>query len=148
MRKTKKEIIDETYAFYTEDPSRRGWDPQKEECVFVAAGGQRCAIGRCLTLQSARDAQDAGAYNLATIATMCATPAEFQESYKGHEDAFWAVLQDFHDYGELWAGAHDVCTPEAEERRKGRRERWLANAHVTWDHVIGIQGPPGQKEVA
>lgn len=55
MRKTIREIVEETVAFYTEDPSRVARDPEKSVCYYrMEPGGEggetrRCAVGRVMT---------------------------------------------------------------------------------------------------
>lgn len=48
---TAVEIINETVAYYSEDTSRRGITYTgfgDLKCVYITAGGQMCAVGRCL----------------------------------------------------------------------------------------------------
>ena len=44
-RKTKTQIIEETFNYYNEDPSRRAKSDGK--CQYLDVSGNMCAFGRC-----------------------------------------------------------------------------------------------------
>lgn len=95
--KTKKEIIDETVAYYAEDPSRRAYNHVNRACCYRDKRGQMCAVGRCIdpNAERAREAYDeAGG---ADYFVEQFGQEIFKEEYQGHEKDFWNDLQNFHD---------------------------------------------------
>lgn len=98
--KTKIEIIQETVAYYSEDPSRRGTDRQGNFCAYLTEEGNMCAVGRCMISPST---QMAG-----SIRTLSRDDApvileeELKPEYRGHVPSFWSNLQDLHDRRFHW----------------------------------------------
>ena len=46
----KLEILEETIAYYSEDPNRRSISEDGDGCYYLhPENGNRCAVGRCLT---------------------------------------------------------------------------------------------------
>lgn len=102
---TKREIIEETARFYSEDTGRRAFN-DRDACLYQADDGRQCAVGRCLLPEEAEkllgwegavhslamrlkeNKGENGEYSLDPI---------LEEKYRGHELDFWAELQAFHD---------------------------------------------------
>jgi hypothetical protein len=98
--KTKVEIINETVKYYSEDPSRRGFEPGRG-CVYLTSTGCMCAVGRCLI--------DPSKGFLGDVPSFCRVdgmPAdletELKPEYRGHDLQFWGDLQRLHDYSFYW----------------------------------------------
>lgn len=45
---TNLELIEETIQYYSENTTRRGFDDQKQMCVYKSPDNKHCAIGRML----------------------------------------------------------------------------------------------------
>jgi hypothetical protein len=95
-RKTKLEIINETAAYYMEDPSRRAVTSD-DTCKYLTGDGRMCAVGRCFT-KKGRDKYGniMGSYNYSMHKFMRAEYAHIDD-----ED-FWLELQRFHDGEYYW----------------------------------------------
>lgn len=92
--KTKHEIIDETYAYYAADPSRRAMG--RGGCVILTAAGRTCALGRCMLPEVQNNYLNSdGPYLTATDESRL--DYMFQPDYRGHSEAFWLSIQSIHD---------------------------------------------------
>lgn len=125
MRKTKKEIIDETFAHYNEDPSRRGLltGPHGARCAYIGTNGTRCAVGRCL---GDIDPAKVRRFNSDAVCDLVGVFGDdiFKEEYRGHSDAFWYDLQYLHDSHSNWDS--QGATPKGVAH--------AATLHDIWDH--------------
>lgn len=137
MRKTKKEIINETYEYYNSDPSRRALENNKTSCTFLTADGRMCAVGRCLTSEALHKAAHHGVYSLVGVKNLFPDQEVFKEEYAGHCNSFWDLIQDFHDLARLW---------RAERGIEDRRKEYITMLHARWDGTP--DGSPGQEGVA
>ena len=127
MPKTKKEIIDETVAFYSEDPQgRRAYSHQHATCMYKDDSGNMCAVGRCLDPENT----DPEAFEmLGDAETLFAEyHVSFKQEYQGHETTFWEDLQSFHDT-ELNFDPQGGLTPQ------GRSV--VANLYAMWPEEDG-----------
>ena len=98
---TKIEIINETVAFYSEDPKRRSVN-QYGACVYNGENDTHCAVGRCF-LTEIKDQGENYIYNAEVgIGDFKHRDINLddllEEKYKGHVILFWQKLQSFHDY--------------------------------------------------
>ena len=114
--KTKKEIIEETAAYYDADTSRRGRDDKDGTCMyFNAVNNTSCAVGRCAIdpkhLQEvAEDIEQQSIFDSEKRFDSFLKP-----EYRGHKTNFWVVLQGFHDCDDYW---DEKGLTEKGERRK------------------------------
>lgn len=101
------EIINETVAFYTEDPDRRAVDDGGTCTYFDDNTGKMCAVGRCLVdaeevADNWGDAEDLlegyGSYNTSG-------QSMFKPEYQGLPLKFWRDLQRWHDDDDVWSDA-------------------------------------------
>jgi hypothetical protein len=92
--KTKLEIINETVAYYSEDPKRRA--NVAGFCHYLTDDGRMCAVGRCLSDEGLKIAKDyRGRINSKLIALL-------KEEYHIDNSEFWINLQNLHDSAENW----------------------------------------------
>jgi hypothetical protein len=100
-RLSANQIIDETVAYYTEDVSRRTYNPDINNCLYLGANGTKCAYSRCWKEgvysssmeQKTPSSLDSDGY----------TPDYLvQEQYQGHSVKFWNDLQTLHDNPKYW----------------------------------------------
>lgn len=100
--KSKIEIIEETIAYYEEDPSRRAMIGTS--CAYKTDNGNMCAVGRCLTEQglafASEFANESDVYGL--YETNEGLDDILKEEYRGHELSFWSDLQSLHDTSSYW----------------------------------------------
>ena len=104
MIKTKIEIIEETYNYYSEDVSRRAYVGE-DGCSYLTEDGRMCAFGRCCKnpgeiqelLKISSDPTH-GSYMINKLVEHKKTIEDvLKEEYKGHTVLFWRALQGFHD---------------------------------------------------
>lgn len=133
MLKTKREIIKETYDYYSTDPSRRGarkTDSGFESCSYFQNERQMCAVGRCFLPQYQNeefskslegDVEEVVEYfinkdydffdfeSYREKVNMSEIYEEFdallKPEYRGHEIQFWQDLQGLHDFGQNWSAS-------------------------------------------
>ena len=100
---TKIEIINETLAFYSEDPSRRAVTSTACHYYHKTANGieKKCSVGRCMTDQSIlEDGLERGPiYELVNQRNV---DDILKPEYQGHPVDFWSDLQRFHDNDGYW----------------------------------------------
>ncbi len=95
---TKIEIIEETVAFYTEDPSRIALENRR--CKYLTSDGRKCAFGRCMTDEALEEYGEFGQIvtileeNLPEGTTL---DSLLKPEYQGHDALFWRDLQSLHD---------------------------------------------------
>lgn len=95
--KTKLEIINETAAYYSEDPSRRAIS--NGNCVYFDPDtGNMCAVGRCLNKPSDFKNNKGRSCSLINSEGY----GIFKEDYKIMDSIFWHSLQNFHDSKRNW----------------------------------------------
>jgi hypothetical protein len=98
MRKTKLQIIEETAAFYMEDPSRRAYNAITDMCEYQTTDGRNCAVGRYFI-----DPQNIRNYGVKELALRGEFLQEnLIEEVRGHDWVFWESLQRFHDRFFYW----------------------------------------------
>lgn len=137
---TALEILEETIAYYSEDPSRRASTAKPvpksgivsgtpNTCWYYTEDGRMCAVGRCLL-----DPEkligfegDAVALRGELVATAAKADSDSTESqcflrpqYRGHSLAFWNRLQRLHDADPNWDqnGLTEIGRIDAEEIRQ------------------------------
>lgn len=93
--KTKREILEETYKFYSEDVSRRSMDGAN--CVYNSNDGKQCALGRCCN-EIPKDFNYEDSYTIFDRFGFHILKPE----YRIEDEAFWAQLQSFHDFEDNW----------------------------------------------
>ena len=90
--KTKVEILQETYDYYS-NPRRRA--TSETGCEYITVDGRMCAVGRCCENPKLLDELGYGSIDTAEA------PEEILDflkpEYQGHEIGFWESLQDWHD---------------------------------------------------
>ena len=133
MQKTIKEIVEETLAFYEEDPSRRAV-AESGMCVYEADNGNRCAVGRCLLPEvDAKDLEGGVLHlhrNSDPIHPLALDPL-LKEEYRGHPAEFWKELQTLHDCRQAyWGGAWIRSEEHYAKTRREVADR-IINAYTT-----------------
>ena len=96
---TKLEIIEETVKFYSEDTSRRALNEDGSRCEYLTLDGKKCAVGRCLDLDSEELLRLNG---MGGVFNVYRKDLVFKKEYKGHSVDFWASLQLLHDSESNW----------------------------------------------
>lgn len=108
--KSKIDIINETYKYYTEDTDKRGLDAENN-CVYKNFQGKMCAVGRCInwekyyltTFKHVGDVFDlADLLDLTDDLNNKTIDACLLKEYHGHSVKFWQDLQDWHDTNYHW----------------------------------------------
>lgn len=94
------DIIKETVKYYETHP--RGIDGSS--CLYLAEDGAMCAVGRCLTKKSLKQAVKLGSSFENLVLQM---DVIFYKKYQGQSAEFWNDLQDFHDDGFNWVTTAD-----------------------------------------
>jgi hypothetical protein len=99
---TAHQIIDETVAYYSEDPINRrsiGEHKGSQMCLYKGEKGQKCAYSRCW-----RDDVYKPEYeNQTPVNGRLPSPDELvKDEYKGHSSEFWSQLQHLHDVKSYW----------------------------------------------
>jgi hypothetical protein len=125
-RKTKKEIIDETAHYYTEDVSRRAIEPGYgggDKCKYLTSNGKMCAVGRCMVDPSEKMTGTADRYRREEFSGWSTVEDDLRDEYKGHPIEFWSDLQTLHDRGAYW-GPHGLYIAGI---------KYVAKLHDTWD---------------
>jgi hypothetical protein len=105
MQKTKLEIIDETVAFYGEDPTRRSITPKRGCRYLNETTGNMCAVGRCLTKGGLDFVHGYEGYGIMFFPDKKSSNDIndlFKNEYKGHSIEFWDNLQTLHDRDGYW----------------------------------------------
>ena len=107
--KSKKEIIEETAAYY----NRGNRSVQKEcntnqpfNCLYIGPDGKRCAFSRCCLnspaiLNLLKDFEGSPSRRIIDYAQK-ENFEVLKEEYRGHETEFWNELQAFHDGADYW----------------------------------------------
>lgn len=98
-QKTKKEILEEAFGFYSEDPSRRAINTEGT-CKYLMEDGRKCAVGRCLI--EGKKICYGGMEKNPIFAEIQAQQIDDLDShllpeYRGHDADFWQELQYWHD---------------------------------------------------
>ena len=152
-KKTKREIVEETLAYYEKDPDRRAVDINTGECVYnlpqyTSEGkptkSKHCAVGRCLLpiykkqgeyMPGNRDS-DVG-YLVARFNedmtdqdTKITLDDLLAPRYRGHGVLFWKQLQLLHDKLEYWSELTEEITEQSKTLRKAKAERILAGKYT------------------
>lgn len=99
--KTRKEIIDETVAYYSEDTSRRAMNVNGY-CEYETSDGRMCAVGRCMKKKVRTDLPENCDIQSIRDTYYCALDKAFKKPYRGHSLDFWMDLQALHDYSDYW----------------------------------------------
>ena len=96
MKLTISEIVDETIAFYQNNPRSFFIDEDGDNrCRYNGPNGEKCAFSRCCTPESKFDEGD----NALSQANAVLLP-----QYEGHSLVFWNALQRLHDNNNHWNG--------------------------------------------
>lgn len=115
MTKTIAEIVNETLAYYEEDPGRRATN-STGDCMYIDCTGRMCAVGRCMLPEVLPRLEGAvlGAFELHNRLGFDGALDENDEctsidevlkpEYRGHPAAFWDSLQSLHDQTRFWIG--------------------------------------------
>lgn len=102
--KTKKEIIEETVAYYSENINRRAFS-LNGGCSYIDKKGRMCAVGRCavapkdLEVLSIRN-KFGGVINLFSHRKI---DPYLKKEYQGHDLEFWDAIQTLHDISSHWS---------------------------------------------
>ncbi len=103
QRKTKQEIVDETIAFYTQNP--RSVLEGGNSCVYLnVENNTRCAFSRCCTEEAVTELHSKyEGYGIANSRFGHDLDTKIlKEEYHGHEAEFWNRLQNLHDNKNNW----------------------------------------------
>lgn len=102
--KSKKEIIEETVAYYAADPVGRR--AVNKRCQYITDDGKMCAVGRCLIdpqmVENILSNEDWCGSTWELIEMFGSIDSILQEEYHNHETDFWINLQCFHDNPSYW----------------------------------------------
>lgn len=113
---TKHEIIDETVAYYSEDPKRRAFNGS--DCMyFIPESGNMCAVGRCLKNPSDLIGKTINADDL-----LEGNDSLLKLEYQGHDARFWQDLQWLHDRKEFWC--ESGLTVAGKNEVIGMKSKW------------------------
>ena len=95
---TRKELIEETVKYYSEDTSRRS-KLRNGTCVYSTKGGKHCAVGRCLKnkYQTTSFKCNVGYGVVGLHDEYYGIDNILKEKYRGHSTSFWRDLQFLHD---------------------------------------------------
>lgn len=102
---TVEEIIQETVAYYLEDPSRRALIGEDNECVYENDDGKMCAVGRCMIPTVRKkyiNLAQVGVEELIIQNRAKSIDDVILEPYRGHPIDFWTDLQSLHDDQCFW----------------------------------------------
>lgn len=100
MQKTKAEIINETAAYYHENPRAKS---PSGKCMYLTEDGRMCAVGRCMTPEAVAAVRDI-CEDAAAIDEEYGLERLLKEEYRHHSLYFWSDLQSFHDRNDNWGG--------------------------------------------
>jgi len=92
-RKTKLEILQETYNYYS-DPNKRGIN-KNGGCSYLTEDGNMCAVGRCLTNPKTMQEFPYGVDKFEREGVHI--ERRLKPEYRGHSLDFWEDLQGWHD---------------------------------------------------
>ena len=108
--KTKTEIINETVAYYSENPLNKRSKNPLSGCHY-SKQNKMCAVGRCLIDPDKIEKETNIALVNIKIESTSVKDLEklfknldelFKEEYRGHDSDFWQALQNLHDYDYHW----------------------------------------------
>ena len=115
----KIDVLEDTIKYYSENPKRRAYkstESTKTQCAYYDKDtGNRCAVGRLLSLDLARALSDE---NQVVVDIIHYLPKEVQELGAG----FLQDLQYFHDMKQFWT--ETGLTEEGENMVKSLREKY------------------------
>lgn len=111
MKKTRSEIMAETFAAY-ENPENRGLSPMGQ-CQYLTEDGKMCAVGRCMINpgnpayinQYSLNPSGSDAITL-TFNEIKNPDGHLKDEYRGHDSEFWCDLQSWHDSGGNFYNGH------------------------------------------
>ncbi len=102
---TKREIIEETAAFYNTN-NRGNMLNTMDKCCYATERGTNCAVGRCMNdegLEKYGDSDKAiGALIDLRVTDYVSIDYLLKPEYHGHAADFWRRLQIFHDVKANW----------------------------------------------
>lgn len=104
---SKREILNEMIAYYSEDTSRRSNGVQGG-CVYNNSVGDHCAVGRCFKPEYKDQGTDligneeTSVEDLVEIHELNSIDDLLDPVYQGHELQFWKDLQILHDFDRYW----------------------------------------------
>ena len=93
MTLTAHEIIDETIAFYQNNPRSKSEDGNC--CLYNGPNGEKCAFSRCCTPDSEFKEGRGSILQLNAI---------LLPQYEGQSKRFWDEIQNLHDTDNYWDG--------------------------------------------
>ena len=153
-KKTKREIVEETLAYYEKDPDRRAVDIVTGECVYNLpqnksldgnpAQSKHCAVGRCLLPIYKKQGEYMPGNRTVDVTDLA---SRFNEDmtdqdtkvtlddllaprYRGHEVLFWKQLQQLHDKLDYWSELTEEIAEKSKTLRKAKVERILAGIYT------------------
>lgn len=152
-KKTKREIVEETLAYYEKDPDRRAVDINTGECVYnlpqytsdgKPTKSKHCAVGRCLLPIYKKQGEYMPGNRTADVTDLV---SKFNEDmtdqdtkvtlddllaprYRGHGVLFWKQLQLLHDKLEYWSELTKEHAEQSKTLRKAKVERILAGKYT------------------
>jgi hypothetical protein len=115
--KRQLEVLEETVQYYSEDTSRRGYEPDSalgNTCSYITPKGNMCAVGRCLQAQYLPKAAKAEGGILTLLKTVLDIPLSsngdtdahldsiLEDKYTGLGHTFFRHLQGLHDSNNNW----------------------------------------------
>ena len=111
-RLTKKQILDQVITKYGRYPELRGYDENRNHCVYLSPDGKRCGVGQ-YSISKALDEAYCEVHNLSEHEDIV-LDEHLSEHVRGHEIDFWSDIQGIHDtvfnteprakeyYGRIW----------------------------------------------
>lgn len=90
-------LIDETFKYYSQDPSRRAVN-HVGECQYLTQDGKCCAVGRCLDLSNF----DFENNSMSVEDIIQFGHLKFYPKYDGFPLELWIDLQLLHDNDSYW----------------------------------------------
>ena len=95
---TKIAILDETVEYYSKNPRATN----KGYCVYVTVEGNLCGHSRCVKPELRAQIMELGdEVNSNDVFNRFGDEAHL-EQYQGHDEGFWANIQQFHDEAAYW----------------------------------------------
>jgi hypothetical protein len=111
--KTKIEIIEETVAYYSENPRSVKYG-SLSKCVYLNENGNKCAFSRCCTdegvtwLHEQIDVIEEGDSVIQHFLK------HLKPEYQGHDFEFWKDIQRLHDNKGYWVNGNGKLNERGE----------------------------------
>jgi len=140
------EIIDETVEYYTHNPQAISL---QGTCEYRTENGNMCVVGRCMRPEVAAEFQyvygafDGDDFRIAQGTRT--TDDLLQPRYHGHQDDFWATLQELHDFSSYWGAVGEGLTEAGQTFLTALRNKW--GEPDTLDYGQSFESPHAAAEL-